>query len=167
LQVDADHKQPQDQRDFREGGDGGDHRVQRDGERRPEEGRPPQPIQHQQHTDDAREEGRPEYEVAGRDQPEAEEDQIDVEGLRMQVEEQERLRLSLRQHAQGTPASQDEQRDELEERGKRLEGARHEADGCRQEGDAPVHRLEQVVEEHRVRDVACDREQGGGDAPGV
>ena len=78
LLVQADHEEPQEQRQFPEGSDSRDEGVQRGCQRRRQKQHPTQTVQRQQHADDARKEGWPGNEVAGWDQPESKKDQVDV-----------------------------------------------------------------------------------------
>src|ERR1700693_996950 len=99
-------------------------------ERRGQIGHPTQTTDRHQHSENSRQEGRPENEVAGQDAPESEEHQINLEGVSIQLEKHERqcLQLLRRKCAQGATALQDEQRSEVQEAGKSLNSASHEND---------------------------------------
>src|SRR5260370_26714313 len=82
----------------------------------------------------------------------------------MQFDQQERQCLHLLhvKSVQRLRASQDDQRGEKQEAVDRPNSASHEGEERCKEREAPVHRLEQVVEEKRIddiqerEDVACD-----------
>src|SRR5262249_48949716 len=102
-----------------------------------------------QHTQNSREEGRPENEVANEDEMEPEEHDADVGSLSAERMEQERKRLQLFQteDAPGARPSQDLQWAELEQVTESRNRTSKEAEQRRQQGDAPVHRPEQLVQE--------------------
>ena len=89
--------------------------------------------------------------------------QPDVVGLGTQLEKHERQRLQLFhvEDAQVLCAAQHDQRGELKKGTKGSHRAPHQAEECREHGDAPAHRLEQLIEEQRHGDVAGACEEVG------
>src|SRR5262249_39159867 len=100
-------------------------------------------------------ESRPENEEADQDTPEAEENQVGVEGVTVQSDKHvcQRLQLFSRKCAQGIAGIQNEHRSEVQDTCKSMNRTAHEYhNGC-EEGDAHAHRLEQIIKQKRPSDM--------------
>ncbi len=163
--VDTHNKQPQGQQHHPDPRNG--QRVgEKSGHERGVEARQvPEPSERRDGSEDARQESRPQDEVADREPLEPEEDLAHVEGPAVQLEEQERQRLVLlrAEGAQVRSPSQDVQRAELEEGVERSDRAAREVEECSKQGDGPVDGLEQLVHEDRRDEIARGGDKVGRD----
>src|SRR5215472_6898112 len=130
-------------------------------ERRRQNREPTQTGKRNQCTQNSRQEGRPENKVADQDLKHSEKYQSDVPGLSTQVEKHQRQGLQLLhvKPVRVRAASQDDQGCDLKEAAESRNRASHEAEERRQQSEAAPHRLKQLIEETRQRDIARGRGQ--------
>jgi hypothetical protein len=117
---------------------------------------PSQTSEHRQHTENARQEGGPDNEVARQECIESEKYQGHASAPVIHLKKQERQRLQLfgAECTQVVSTSQDEQGDDKKDAAKSLDDTACEAQERSQQRDAPARRLEQVIEESRHSDIA-------------
>src|SRR5450755_243570 len=156
LFVHAEHKQPKDQRCCPEESEGYNERKQTVSERRIEETQPTQTSQYRQHSQNPRQEGGSDNEVARQECIESEKYQGDCRApvIHLEKEERQRLQLFRAEYTQVVRTSQDEQGGDEKEAAQGLDDATGEAQERRHQRDAPAHRFKQIIKESCDDDVA-------------
>src|SRR5206468_2804302 len=116
---------------------------------------------HGEHSQKARKKRRAQYEISLEQRVHAEEDHGDCAGILVhsQKEKRQRLQLFWVEDGQVMRVAENEQRGVEEEAAERLDRAADDAEDRREERDALVHRLEQIIEERRHRDLTRHLDQ--------